>query len=88
MLLTLALAKKQNLFRRDPRPRFGQPLAVELNEVTAAVVDSAYQLHREVGPGLFESVYELVLADMLTGRGITVSRQVSIPVRIKDKVYD
>ena len=61
---------------------------MELNEVTAAIVDSAYQIHTEIGPGLFESVYELVLADMLSSRGFPVQRQVPIPIRIRDKVFD
>ena len=38
---------------------------MELNDITAAIVEAAYQIHQEVGPGLFESVYELVLADAL-----------------------
>jgi hypothetical protein len=46
---------------------------MEINEFTAAIVDSAYQLHREVRPGLFESVYELVLADLPVGKGCSRS---------------
>jgi GxxExxY protein len=61
---------------------------MEINEITAAVVDSAYQLHTEIGPGLFESVYELVLADMLTSRGFSVQRQIVIPIRFGGKTYD
>lgn len=61
---------------------------MELNEVTAAIVDSAYRIHTEIGPGLFESVYEVVLADMLADRGLFVQRQVVIPIRIADRVYD
>jgi iron complex transport system substrate-binding protein len=61
---------------------------MEINDVTAAIVDSAYKIHTEIGPGLFESVYELVLADMLTDRGLFVQRQVAIPIRIGNKVYD
>jgi iron complex transport system substrate-binding protein len=47
---------------------------MELNDVTAIIVDSAYQIHRDVGPGLFESVYELVLADALESKGLQVAR--------------
>jgi iron complex transport system substrate-binding protein len=61
---------------------------VELNDITAIIVDSAYQIHRDVGPGLFESVYELVLADALEGKGFQVARQVSVPIRIGEKIYD
>ncbi len=61
---------------------------MEINDVTATIVDSAYKIHTEIGPGLFESVYEVVLADMLTDRGLFVQRQVAIPIRIGTKVYD
>jgi GxxExxY protein len=61
---------------------------MEINDVTAAIVDSAYRIHHDVGPGLFESVYEVVLADMLAERGFPVQRQVAIPIRIGEKVYD
>ena len=61
---------------------------MEINDVTAAIVDSAYRIHIEIGPGLFESVYEIVLADRLASRGLSVQRQIAIPIRIKDKVYD
>jgi len=61
---------------------------MEINEIIAIIVDAAYQIHRDVGPGLFESVYELVLADALASKGLRVARQVAIPIRIGDKVYD
>lgn len=48
-------------------------------EASAAVVDAALQLHRDLGPGLLESVYEAVLARMLTERGIAVERQKMLP---------
>ena len=61
---------------------------MKINDITAVIVDSAYKIHNEIGPGLFESVYELVLADMLASRGLSVQRQVAIPIRIGEKVYD
>jgi GxxExxY protein len=61
---------------------------MEMNEITGAVVDAAYRIHEEVGPGLFESIYELLLADMLTGKSFSVQRQVPVPIRFGGKVYD
>ncbi len=58
------------------------------NEVGTICVDTAIALHRELGPGLMESVYETVLAHELQQRGLTVERQVSIPIRYKDMVFD
>ena len=57
-------------------------------DISSIIVDSAYKIHTEIGPGLFESVYETVLADMLTSRGLTVQRQISIPIRFGGKTYD
>lgn len=48
---------------------------MNVEEVSAAVVDAAYHLHRDLGPGLLESVYEAVLARMLKDRGLRVERQ-------------
>lgn len=44
-------------------------------ELSAAVVDAAFHLHKDLGPGLLESVYESVLARMLEERGLSVERQ-------------
>lgn len=48
-----------------------------IDELTAIVIDEAVALHREIGPGLLESVYELVLAGRLERRGLIVGRQVA-----------
>lgn len=40
------------------------------NEIGKEVVDAAVQVHRELGPGLFESVYEAVLTHELSSRGL------------------
>ena len=61
---------------------------MEINEITGAVVDVAYRIHDEVGPGLFESVYELILAGRLMSNGFSIQRQVPVPIRIGGKVYD
>jgi len=41
----------------------------ELDEITGAIIDAAIQIHRDLGPGLLESVYEAVLAHLLEKRG-------------------
>ena len=50
------------------------------NEISGVVVDAALTVHRVLGPGLLESVYELALAYELSRRGLRVERQVPIPV--------
>ena len=50
----------------------------ELDDITGAIVDTAIKIHRELGPGLLESVYEVVLARALEKRGFQVERQKGI----------
>jgi GxxExxY protein len=58
------------------------------NEVSKTIVDSALKIHRALGPGLLESVYEIVLAHELRSRGLRVQRQVSLPVRYENILFD
>lgn len=53
---------------------------MQLNIITGEIVDAAIKVHNEPGPGLFESVYEEVLAYELVTRGLFVERQVPISV--------
>lgn len=50
------------------------------NEIGKLVVDAALKVHRELGPGLLETVYEVVLARELERRGMRVERQVPVPI--------
>jgi GxxExxY protein len=61
---------------------------VEINRLTEQIVHEAYRIHSEIGPGLFESVYECLLADALIKRGLRVERQVSIPIRVRGVDFD
>lgn len=54
-----------------------------LPELTRPVIGAAIAVHREVGPGLLESVYEACLVHELRLNGIHVERQVVLPVRYK-----
>lgn len=47
----------------------------DLDDITGTVINEAMQLHRALGPGLLESVYEVVLARTLEKRGLHVERQ-------------
>ena len=50
------------------------------NEIGKIIVDAALTVHRALGPGLLEMVYEVILAHELEKRGLKVQRQVSIPI--------
>jgi len=58
------------------------------NEIAQIVIDAAFHIHKETGPGLLESVYEIILADELERRGLSVERQVSVPVIYKGRILD
>jgi len=58
------------------------------NDIANQVMEAAFQIHREIGPGLLESVYEAVLAKMLIDRGLDVQRQVPVPIRYQEMVFD
>ncbi len=58
------------------------------NEIGTIVVESAIEVHRQLGPGLLESVYEICLAHELRERGLRVERQVPMPIRYKDIEFD
>jgi len=58
------------------------------NEIGAIVVDCAVRLHKETGPGLLETVYEVVLAHDLQQRGLSVEQQVPIPIQVHGIRFD
>ena len=50
------------------KPLWNECVVHELDEITGSIVDSAVRIHKELGPGLLESVNEVVLAEMLAKR--------------------
>src|SRR5437879_4522895 len=50
------------------------------NEITRQIIDAAYKIHKELGPGLLEPVYEVALAHELRKRNLRVQCQVPIPI--------
>ena len=57
-----------------------EPISVETERVASAIIDAAFKVHRTLGPGLLESIYELCLAHELRQRGLSVETQVSLPI--------
>ncbi len=55
--------------------------------IAEAVVDSAFGIHTELGPGLLETVYEVLLADALVERGFMVEQQVDVPIQFRGKIF-
>jgi len=52
----------------------------EHERIASAIVHESYTIHRDLGPGLLESVYETCLAHKLTKAGFSVQRQVRVPI--------
>ena len=50
------------------------------NELSKIIVDVSYKIHTRLGPGLLESVYEIILFHELTKKGLKVERQKPIPI--------
>jgi iron complex transport system substrate-binding protein len=66
----------------------GTKSPMNIEDLSAIVVDCAYKLHIEAGPGLLETVYEVVLAKMLEERGLRVRRQVPVPINLMGMTFD
>ena len=61
---------------------------MDINTISGVIVEAALRIHKELGPGLLESVYEFVLADELSRKGLHVRRQVPIPIRFEGREFD
>ncbi len=58
------------------------------NEIGKEVVDAAIAVHRKLGPGLMETVYEVILAHELKQRGLQVERQVRVSIEYRGIQFD
>jgi len=58
------------------------------NEIASIIVDACVKIHKKLGPGLLESVYERILARELIKRGLDVVRQVAVPIVWEDEIFD
>ena len=60
----------------------------EYNHLSGLIINSAIEVHKELGPGLLESVYECCLLDELNRNGLYTERQVKLPVFYKGSKLD
>ena len=58
------------------------------NEIAKEIVDASFKIHKILGPGLLESVYETVLTYELEKRGLHVQRQIPIKINFENIVFD
>jgi len=64
------------------------PLPVETEKIVTAIMDAAFKVHRALGPGLLESVYEACLVREFELQGVKVERQVAVPVEYEGMALD
>lgn len=60
----------------------------ELDDITGGIVDTALRIHRDLGPGMLESVYEALLARALEQRGFQVERQLALRFEYQGVVFE
>ena len=60
----------------------------DIEQISGDVIDVALRLHRELGPGLLESVYEVILASKLTAMGYSVARQRPIDIEFDNLRFE
>jgi len=60
----------------------------DIDAITGDVIDVAIRIHRQLGPGLLESVYEIVLAGKLAAMGYVVERQRSVDIEFEGLFFD
>jgi GxxExxY protein len=58
------------------------------NEIGKIIVNCAVRLHMELGPGLLETVYEILFVHLLQEAGLKVERQISIPIQVRGVQFD
>ena len=58
------------------------------NEIGTLIIDTAFYIHKNLGSGLLENVYEAILTKLLTKKGIYVQRQVAIPINFEGECFD
>ena len=68
-------------------PRHGEELLRE-QEITGRIIGAAIEVHRILGPGLLESIYEECLCYELNLQGLNFERQVALPVQYKGVILD
>lgn len=61
---------------------------LKITEITEIIIGSALKIHKALGPGLFESVYELVLEKELQKQNLNVSRQKNITFQYEDLILE
>ena len=63
-------------------------MSVNENDIGTIVITEAIHIHQALGPGLLETVYEAIIARRLVKRGLSVERQVAIPIEFEGERFE
>jgi GxxExxY protein len=83
ILLTM-IEKSIHVKRHDKK---FAPIPDEINKIGSQIVDASFSVHRNLGPGLLEKIYEICFCYELEKRGIKFQRQVDVPVRYDSMTF-
>ena len=64
------------------------PTPLNENQLSKIILDAAFKVHTRTGPGLLESVYEIMLAHELRKAGLRVERQITVPIHYDELTFD
>lgn len=77
-----------NEYKASIKPKNYEPLSEKEERIGKAVVEAAYRVHKELGPGLLEKVYEVCFSHELRKMGFQVQRQIDIPITYDGIKFD
>jgi GxxExxY protein len=65
-----------------------EPIPDYIEAIATNVIDAAYTVHKQLGPGLLEKVYEVCFCHELKKRGLRFNRQLDVPIVYDDIIFD
>jgi GxxExxY protein len=80
----LPLRHEDSKFHRDMFTEISE----EENRIGREIVNAAYHVHKELGPGLLEKVYEVCFCHVLAQKGLDVKRQIDIPIVFENLIFE
>jgi GxxExxY protein len=83
-----SLNTKDAMDSRTPKTKNFAPIPTEVEKIGKAILEAAFEVHTQLGPGLLESVYETCLAHELRERGLQIESQLEVPVNYKNKTLE
>lgn len=68
--------------------KYYKPLSKETERIATLIIDASFQVHKTLGPGLLEKVYEVCLCHELKKRNLKFERQVNVPIKYDNLTFD